>query len=66
LAAIPGVHLWAGLLFFLSLLWFAAALVAAVEGALAVPTRRALLITIVSLVSHEVLHQGLRLFGLMG
>jgi hypothetical protein len=65
-AAIPALTTWAGLLLVLSLVWFAASLVACVQGALQVPLTRALAITAIALVTHEVLHQALRLVGAMG
>ncbi len=65
LAALPGLTGWAGLLLVASLVWFAAAMVACVEGVLEVSLGRALGVCAVALVSHEVLHQALRLLGAM-
>ena len=66
LAAIPGLQLWAGLLLVISLIWFAAALVAAARGVFGVTQVRALIIAGTTLASHEVLHQLFRIFGLVG
>ncbi len=57
---------WEGLVWGASLLWFAAALVACVEGLLQVALSRALGVTATALVTHEVIHQALFLAGLMG
>ena len=65
LAAFPGLTEWAGLILLGSLLWFVAALVACVQGTMAVAPTRALAITGASLLTHEVIHQALRLGGLM-
>jgi len=65
LAALPGLTQWAGLVLVVSLLWFAAALVACVRGAMDVVPTRALAITGAALLTHEVIHQALRLYGLM-
>jgi Yip1 domain len=64
-AAVTPFTEWRGLALVASLLWFAGALVACVEGLLRVPTSRALAITAAALVTHEVIHQALRLAGLM-
>ncbi len=66
LAAIPGLQLWTGALFLVSLAWFAAALLTAARAVFAVSGQRALAIVAATMASHEVLHQLLRLFGLMG
>lgn len=66
LAAVPGLQRWAGALLVLSLLWFAAALVAAARGVFAVTALRAFVIVGLTLASHEVLRQAFRLFGLVG
>jgi hypothetical protein len=65
LAALPGLTEWAGLLLVASLLWFAAAMAACVQGAMEVSPGRSFAISGVALASHEVLHQALRLAGLM-
>jgi len=65
IAAVSPFTEWRGLALIASLLWFAAALVACVEGLLQVTTSRALGITAAALVTHEALHQALRLAGLM-
>jgi hypothetical protein len=65
LAAFPGLTEWAGLILLGSLVWFVAALVACVQGAMAVAPTRALAITGASLLTHEVIHQALRLGALM-
>jgi hypothetical protein len=64
-AAYPGLTAWAGLILVLSLLWFVAALAACVRGALEFAPSRALAITGASLLTHEVIHQALRLGGVM-
>jgi hypothetical protein len=65
LAALPSLTGWAGLLLVVSLLWFVGALFACVRGAVAVGAGRAAAITASALFAHEVLHQALRLGGLM-
>ena len=66
LAAVPPLTRWDGLVWAVSLLWFASALVACVRGVMEVPLGRALGITAVALAGREVVHQALYLLGLAG
>ena len=65
LAAVTPLSEWRGLVLLGTLVWFAAGLVACVEGLLEVPTSRAAAVAATALVTHEVVHQALRLAGLM-
>lgn len=65
IALVPRAELLAGTLYALSLVWFAAALHAAVRGFFAVTPGRALAIVALALAAHEVLRQAVRLAGLV-
>jgi hypothetical protein len=60
-ALVPGADLLTGTLYALSILWFGAALHAAVRGLFALPPARALGIVALALVAHEALRQAVRL-----
>ena len=64
-AALPPLTEWAGLILLATLLWFVAALYACARGAVNVSPGRAAAITASALFAHEVLHQVLRLAGMM-
>ena len=64
-AALPPLIGWTGLILVATLLWFVAALFACVRGAVGVSPARAAAITASALFAHEVLHQTLRLAGMM-
>ena len=63
-ALVPGAEILAGTLYALSILWFGAALHAALRGLFAVSSARALAILALALVAHEALRQAVRMAGL--
>jgi len=61
---VPGAALTVGTLYVIALLWFAAALVAAVRGVFSLPFRPALVLAGGALLAHELVRQAMRFAGL--
>jgi hypothetical protein len=64
LSLVPGAEILTGTLYAISILWFGAAMHAAVRGLFGVSPARALAIVALALVAHEALRQAVRMAGL--